>query len=77
MQDNEYYLQDLIGFTVINSNQLKLGTVSHFLATGAHEVMVVKQNEQELLIPFVKNHIIKTINYQQKEVIVLWEPEYR
>lgn len=77
LQDNEYYLQDIIGFTVINNHQLTLGTVSHFLATGAHEVMVVKTNQQELLIPFVRNNIIKTIDYKQQQIIVDWEPEYR
>lgn len=62
-EDGEFYWSDLIGLTVINTQQQTLGTVDHMLETGAHDVLVViDENKQERLIPFVLDEIVEQVN---------------
>ena len=42
------------------------------LETGAHDVMVVK-GEQERLIPFVQNEVVKGVDLTKRQVSVDWE----
>jgi len=50
----EFYWTDLEGLEVVTSEGTQLGRVSHLFATGANDVMVVKDGEKERLIPFVQ-----------------------
>lgn len=52
--ENEYFIADLIGLTVVADDGEELGTVADVLSTGANDVYVVRQeNEEELLIPAI------------------------
>lgn len=51
-EENEFYWSDLIGLKVINHEDVELGRVESLMATGAHDVLVVK-GRKEHLIPFV------------------------
>lgn len=68
---NEYYWSELEGLTVINQNNKTLGIVDHLLATGAHDVLVIK-GEKQYLIPYI-NNVILTINLDNKTIKVDWE----
>ncbi len=50
--ENEFYWDDLIGLTVVNTDGETLGKVTGLLETGAHSVLKV-MGEREHLIPFV------------------------
>ena len=52
----EYYWRDLIGLRVVNSDGTVLGSVDRLIGTGAHDVLVVR-GEQERLIPFVDRFV--------------------
>lgn len=54
----EYYWQDLIGMTVVDGKGRRLGTVSKLLATGAHDVLVIGESDQETLVPFVDAFVL-------------------
>ncbi|MBZ0104518.1 MAG: ribosome maturation factor RimM [Sulfuricella denitrificans] len=69
--ENEYYWADLIGLSVLNSEQQALGMVSELLETGANDVLVVQQGEQERLIPFVP-HVIQEVNLAAGTIRVDW-----
>ena len=45
------------------------------LATGAHDVMVVR-GERERLIPFVREQYVKSVNLDDRIVIVDWDPDF-
>ncbi len=49
-----------------------LGIVDHLLETGAHDVMVVK-GEQERLIPFVKDEVVLDVDLEAGVITVDWE----
>ncbi|NWG39059.1 MAG: ribosome maturation factor RimM [Hydrogenophilaceae bacterium] len=73
-EDNEYYWEDLIGLTVVNREGVELGHVVKLLETGAHDVLVVK-NEKEHLIPFVGVYVLN-VDLAQGIIEVDWGLDY-
>lgn len=74
-EDDEYYWADLVGLTVINREQLNLGTISSLMDTGAHDVLVVDGDFGRKLIPFVAQYIDE-VNIPQKKICVDWGSDY-
>ena len=68
---DRYYWSDLEGLRVIHQDGTELGKVDHLLETGAHDVMVVK-GEQERLIPFVMNKVIINVDIDEGRIDVDW-----
>jgi len=69
---DQYYWSDLEGLRVIHKDGAELGKVDHLLETGAHDVMVVK-GEQERLIPFVMKEVVLGVDLANGEIRVDWE----
>jgi 16S rRNA processing protein RimM len=76
LSENEYYWADLINLQVYNHHQQLLGTVDRLFATGANDVLVVKNAKREYLIPYVLTHIITKIDLINKLMVVQWEEDY-
>lgn len=75
-EDGHYYWLDLIGLKVVHRDGTELGTIKDMLETGAHDVMVLKseqEGEQERLIPFVKDAVVINVDLHEKRVDVDWE----
>jgi 16S rRNA processing protein RimM len=70
-----YYWTDLEGLTVVNTAGALLGTVERLIPTGAHDVLVVKGDEQHL-IPFVMEQVVKSVELEQQRIVVAWESDY-
>ena len=73
--ENEYYWVDLIGLEVVNQKQQSLGLVDSLMETGASSVLVVKGQDKQHLIPFVKHYIIN-VDFNSKQIISDWELDY-
>ena len=71
----EYYWTDLEGLEVVTIEGVTLGKVSHLIATGANDVLVVK-GERERLIPFVTDDYVKEVDFDSGRVTVDWDPEF-
>ena len=71
-EEGTYYWSDLIGLQVVHKDGAVLGTIDSMLETGAHDVMVVK-GEQERLIPFVQNEVVQSVDLAKRQVSVDWE----
>lgn len=69
---DEYYWSDLIGLRVINLAGTDLGTVTHLMATGSNDVLVVK-GKIEHGIPYLMGSVIKKIDLDKQEILVDWE----
>jgi 16S rRNA processing protein RimM len=52
-----------------------LGKVSHLVATGANDVLVVS-GERERLIPFVLDDYVKQVDFDAGRITVDWDPEF-
>ena len=72
LEEGSFYWSDLEGLTVVNLGGDTLGCVEQLLETGAHDVLVVK-GEQEILIPFVIGDIVKEVSLAEGLVRVDWE----
>lgn len=70
--DGQYYWSDLQGLEVVHRDGRSLGRVDYLLATGAHDVMVVK-GDCETLIPFVLGEYILDVDLANGLVRVDWE----
>jgi 16S rRNA processing protein RimM len=72
-EEGEYYWSDLIGLVVENRQGRKLGTIRDLLATGANDVLVIRDGESEVLIPYVIGHYIDKVDLEQGKMFVDWE----
>lgn len=68
----QYYWSDLAGMSVVHRDGTELGTIDYMLETGAHDVMVVK-GDQERLIPFVHDEVVLSVDLDNRVVNVDWE----
>ena len=73
--ENEYYWADLIGLVVVNPQGETLGTIVDMMQTGAHDIMVVRGDTGEHLIPFVEP-ILLDIDQSARQVRVEWAADY-
>ncbi len=71
----EYYWSDLEGLTVVRKDGNVLGMVAYLLETGANDVLVVREGEREVLIPFLKDDVILDVDLAQGEISVDWDWE--
>ncbi len=57
---DEYFIADLLGMDVVEDTGRKLGKIKDIIETGANDVYVVEmENKKELLIPAIKQCILK------------------
>lgn len=75
-KQGEYYWADLVGLEVINQEHQSLGKVDHLMETGANDVLVVKGEQGECLIPYVTGLYIMEVDLTAGKIMVDWEADY-
>lgn len=75
-EEGVYYWADLVGLLVETEQGISLGVVDYLIETGANDVLVVKDDEQERLIPFINEQVVKTIDLKDKRMVVDWDPDF-
>ena len=70
---DEYYWTDLEGLRVRDRDGTVIGTVAYLLETGANDVLVVRDGEREILVPFVTGDVIKQVDLADGVIDVDWE----
>ncbi len=73
--DDEYYWSDLMGMAVVNEAGEDLGKVEQLLETGANQVLMVKGESGQTLIPFVAT-AIKQVDVAKRVIHVDWAADY-
>ena len=70
LEDNEYFVADLIGLSVICEDEQVLGTIRDVLSTGANDVYVVADGSgREILLPAIKDCIL-SVSLEKREMKV-------
>ena len=75
LEVNEYYWSDLMGCQVMNQQQESLGEVVTMMETGANDVMVVKRQGSEQLIPFIEPWLLD-VDIEKQCITVDWEADF-
>lgn len=55
--EGEFYVEDLVGLAAIDESGGSLGVVSEVFETPAHEVVVIRSEDGEALVPFTLEHV--------------------
>lgn len=76
LKAGEFYWADLIGLVVVNHDGQVLGTVKELMATGANDVLVVRQDGRERLIPFVRGPVVQQVDLANGRMLVEWDAEF-
>ena len=56
-EEGEFYVADLVGLTAVDEAGEVLGTVKDTFETAAHEVLVVREENEDLYVPFTLEHV--------------------
>jgi len=74
-EEDEFYWSDLVGCKVVNLSGAELGVVDSLMETGANDVLVVKGESGELLIPFIEQ-VVTQVDMAAKLLTVDWQADY-
>lgn len=69
LQDNQYYVDDLIGCIVVTEEGEKLGKVVDVQNFGASDILTIKDGSEEILCPFL-NKVFLDVNTSEKTITV-------
>lgn len=69
ISEEEFYSDDLIDMTVITKEGETLGNVTDIMETAAHDIIVVNEDADEIMIPSVEKFVIE-INFESRKIIV-------
>ncbi len=58
LDDDEYFVADLIGLNVVTDEDEDFGTVKDVLHTGANDVYVINHEGKDVLVPAIKECIL-------------------
>jgi len=72
----EFYWADLEGLQVVTMDGADLGRVSHLVATGANDVLVVRDGSRERMLPFVMERYIKDVDMKAGRIVIDWDPDF-
>ena len=72
---DEYYWSDLIGLSVVNLAGEELGKVDNLLDMGANDILCVRNEKGEILIPFLA-HVVQHVSLDEKLIRVDWQADY-
>lgn len=74
--EDEYYWTDLEGCQVSNQQGVLLGVVDHLMSSGASDLLVIKGNKKQYLIPFLLNHFVLQVDLAAKKIVVDWDEDF-
>ena len=69
LPEGSYYVCDLIGCAVSDTEGNSLGTLSAVMQTGAADVFVVKNEGKELLFPALRRLLV-TVDVERQRIVV-------
>ena len=56
-EEGEFYVADLVGLTAVDGAGTPIGEVAETFETAAHEVLVVRTPDGDVLVPFTMEHV--------------------
>lgn len=59
LDENEYYIDDLVGINVYDEANNYIGKVEDFIEVPQGYIMEIRNNSQKMLIPFVDEYVLE------------------
>ncbi len=69
LQEGQYYFFELVGCTVYDQDNNYLGEVKEVIETGNNDVLSVKKDKQEFLIPVIEDYV-RLIDKEGKRIYI-------
>jgi 16S rRNA processing protein RimM len=69
LPEGSYFVCDLIGLDVYDTEGSFLGKISDIMSTGSNDVYVINNGGEELLVPALKS-VVKSISIEDGKIIV-------
>ena len=76
LASDEYYWYQLEGLRVHTVDGVALGRVEYLFETGANDVLVVRGEDRERLIPFLPDDVIQRVDLEGGTMTVNWDPDF-
>ncbi len=73
LADDEFYWHDLQGLRVLNKTGVELGSVEYIFETGANDVLVLRHQDQECLIPYIPGQVVQQVDLDSGVIHVDWD----
>jgi len=73
---DEYYWADLVGLEVYTETGQYLGIIETLFETGSNDVLVVQDQENEYLIPYIVDEVVLTVDLVTNRMTVCWDSEF-
>lgn len=67
-QDDEWYVQDLLGLPVVTEEGEALGILEEVLKMPANDVLVVRGNGREILLPMIDD-VVREVDLEQRRIV--------
>jgi 16S rRNA processing protein RimM len=68
-EEGEFYVADLVGLTAVDEAGEVFGTVKDTFETAAHEVLVVREENEDLYVPFTLEHVPE-VDLESGQVVI-------
>lgn len=69
LDDDQFYYHDVIGYTIVDEIEGKLGTIENVFTEGNQDLISMNYKNKEILIP-VSDQIVRKADHEKKEVLV-------
>ena len=70
LEEDRYYIVDLLGLEVYTDEQILLGNLEDIFNTGSNDIYVVKSSDgKQILLPAIKD-VVKNIDIENKKITV-------
>lgn len=70
LDKDEYYYYEIIGLMVETTSGEQIGKIKEILSPGANDVWVVsRENEDDVLIPYIRE-VVKKVSLDTKKVVI-------
>lgn len=69
ISEDEFYLVDLIDMNVVTVEGENIGKITDVFSTAAHDIYVVNEGENEIMIPAV-DEFVQEVNFEKRVVTV-------
>lgn len=70
--DGAFYWREIEGLEAVTVSGARLGVVDRLFETGANDVLVIKQGNKEILVPYVAE-VVRRVDLKNGIIEVDWE----